>query len=94
MAGVVVLVATALLVDPLDVAGPSRGSRKVVLARQVAMYLAVVCLEHRQSDVGRVFRRSRCVVRHNVHVIEDRRDDPAFDAWLENLERILEPHRS
>ena len=65
---------------------PSRGKAPCALARQVAMYLAHVCLGLTMSEVGRTFGRDRTTVAHACGVVEDRRDDPIFDRALELLE--------
>ncbi|MGE0024726.1 MAG: hypothetical protein AB7S70_13975, partial [Hyphomicrobium sp.] len=41
------------------------------------------------TDVGQVFSRDRTTVAHACAVIEDRRDDPAFDRALELMEWIV-----
>lgn len=82
----VALVAGACGIAVGELLATSRGSRRAVLARQVAMYLAVVDLELSQHAVGAFFRRRHSTVGHNVRRIEDRRDDPVFDAWLTELE--------
>ena len=67
----------------------SRGVAHVALARQVAMYLAHMIGQFPQSAVGRAFGRDRTTVSHACAVVEDRRDDPAFNLTLDYLERIV-----
>ncbi|MEM6626550.1 MAG: helix-turn-helix domain-containing protein [Pseudomonadota bacterium] len=69
-----------------DVNGATRGRASAALARQVAMYLAHVGFEMSLARVAAAFGRDRSTVAHACHLIEDRRDDPVFDAWLEDLE--------
>ena len=57
-----------------------------ILARQVSMYLLHVVFSTPLSLVGELFRRDRTTVAHACQRIEDRRDDPAFDAFLYDLE--------
>jgi hypothetical protein len=67
--------------------GQSRGRSRVAGARQLAMYLTSVLLDRTQTDVGRLYGRDRTTVTHACRVIEDRRDDPAFEAEVAALER-------
>lgn len=62
-------------------------------ARQLAMYLSHVVLGCTLSEIGDAFGRDRTTVSHACGVIEDLRDDPAFDAEVSALERRLEAHR-
>ena len=62
-----------------------RGSPAEARARQVAMYLLRASLGMSLSRVARAFSRDRSTVSHACHVIEDLRDDPDFDIWVEQL---------
>jgi hypothetical protein len=67
-----------------DLLGPVRGSTHQALARQVAMYLvAVHGFSH--NTVAELFFRDRTTVAHACRVIEDARDDCAFDRLLEEM---------
>ncbi len=57
-------------------------------ARQIAMYVCHVVLRLSLSEIGRAFGRDRTTVGHACHVVEDRRDDPAFEAFVSALERV------
>jgi chromosomal replication initiation ATPase DnaA len=72
-----------------DLSIKSRGKAHVALARQVAMYLAHVALRLTFTEVGHLFGRDRTTVAHACEVVEDRRDDPAFDRALDLLEWAL-----
>lgn len=52
---------------------------------QVAAYVAHVGLGYSQSSVAMMLGRSRRLVSYAANRLEDRRDDPAFDAWIEGL---------
>lgn len=56
--------------------------------RQIAMYVCHVVLGLTMRDIGRAFGRDRTTVSHACGVVEDRRDDPAFDDFISSLERI------
>ncbi|HWA00137.1 MAG TPA: helix-turn-helix domain-containing protein [Caulobacterales bacterium] len=66
-----------------------RGANETAFARQVAMYLCHVAFELSLARVALAFGRDRSTVSHACHVIEDRRDDERFDAWIEALEAML-----
>lgn len=53
------------------------------------MYLAHVACGLNMTDVGACFGRDRTTVAHACAVIENCRDDPAFDRKLERLEQPL-----
>jgi chromosomal replication initiation ATPase DnaA len=40
------------------------------------------------SDIGPCFGRDRTTVGHACQVVEDRRDEPAFDEFVAALERL------
>lgn len=56
--------------------------------RQIAMYVCHVALQIPQSDVGAAFGKDRSTVGYACGVVEDRRDDRAFDDFVAALERI------
>jgi hypothetical protein len=56
--------------------------------RQIAMYVCHVALQISLSDIGDAFGRDRTTVGHACHVVEDRRDDPAFDEFVATVERL------
>lgn len=83
-------------VDYAAIAGPSRGAQAVAAARQVSMYLMHVVFEVSLARVAAAFERDRSTVGHACHLIEDRREDRQFDAWISQLEGMLQeaPARS
>lgn len=68
-----------------DVTGNCRGYR-AVLARQVSMYLLHVGGGISLGRTAAAFGRDRSTVAHAVRVLELRRDEPEFDAWIQALE--------
>ena len=76
-------------IEPDAIEGPTRGASHIALARQVAMYLTHISFELSLSRVAAAFGRDRTTASHACHVIEDRRDDPEFDAQLDRLEAFL-----
>jgi chromosomal replication initiation ATPase DnaA len=71
----------------------SRCRRKTARARQLAMYLSHVVLGQTLGEIALAFGRDRTTVSHACAVIEDLRDDPAFDDEVSGYERRLEAAR-
>jgi chromosomal replication initiation ATPase DnaA len=80
------MVAATFAVPLAALRGQSRGCARAAFARQSAMYLAHVVFGLTCADVGRLFGRDRTTAAHACRVIEDRREDPFFDAVLTALE--------
>ena len=57
--------------------------------RQISMYVCHVVLQLSLSDIGAAFGRDRTTVGHACNVVEDRRDDAAFDAFVSAIERVV-----
>jgi Bacterial dnaA protein helix-turn-helix len=74
-------------IQPELLSFPSRGRADVALARQVSMYIANVCLGFSLTQVGKLFDRDRTTVAHACEVVEQLRDDDAFDLAITQLER-------
>ena len=83
------VVATVFEVDATLLILSKRGNAPVARARQVAMYLAHVGCGLSLTEVGRLFERDRTTVAHACHVIEERREDRAFDQIIDLLEHAV-----
>ncbi len=57
--------------------------------RQIAMYVCHVALQIPLYEIAGAFGRDRTTVGHACHVVEDRRDDPAFDEFVAAVERTV-----
>lgn len=68
-----------------EIAGNGR-STKVAFARQVAMYVAYVGFGMSLKRVAAAFGRDKSTIAHACRAMEDRREEPAFDRWMEALE--------
>lgn len=80
------LIAHMWPIDAAQIYWPTRGTRAVMFARHVAMYLAVVEGGLSHSACARLFERDRRVIAYAIARIEQRRDDDAtFDATLDHL---------
>lgn len=73
-----------------EIQASSRRGASVALARQVAMYLTHVTFGFSLAQVGAAFGRDRTTASHACQIVEDRRDDQRFDAWIAQLECALE----
>jgi len=76
-------------VAQVEIEAAGRGAASAAFARQVAMYLTHVAFALSLSRVAAAFGRDRSTVAHACHLIEDRRDRAAFDAWIAELEAML-----
>ncbi|MCJ8053328.1 transposase [Shinella curvata] len=65
------------------------GRRSTCHVRQIAMYVCHVILQLSLSDIGAAFGRDRTTVGHACNVVEDRRDDASFDAFVASIERVV-----
>lgn len=83
------IVSAALSVDIGDLTAPTRRRARVAHARQVAMYMAHVALGLSMTEVGRTFGRCRSTAVYACRIIEERREDTGFDAFIRRLESLL-----
>lgn len=67
-----------------------RGRKSVARARQLAMYFTHVVLGRTLEDVAIAFDRDRTTVSYACNVIEDLRDDRAYEDELSALEARIE----
>ncbi|MEO1042155.1 MAG: helix-turn-helix domain-containing protein [Pseudomonadota bacterium] len=67
----------------------SRSQTDIAFARQVAMYLVHVVFGLSFRDTGDAFRRERTTVAYACSLVEDKRDDVAFDRQLDAIEESL-----
>jgi len=81
------LVAGAFQIDEILLRQTTRGRANVARARQVAMYLAHTVCGLSLTETGLCFDRDRTTVAHACLVVEDARDQPAFDRAFEVLEQ-------
>jgi hypothetical protein len=90
MAGLVIcVVSVATGIGTVDILAATRFSAPAARARQIAMYLAHVGFAWPMHRVGAAFGRDRTTASHAVHLVEDLRDLPVFDAALEVLEDCI-----
>ena len=81
-------IASAFAVSIDELRASSRRAQPVAFARQSAMYLAHVVLGLNYKATGILFRRDRTTAAYACQVVEDRRDDPAIDCLLQQLEGV------
>lgn len=58
--------------------------------RQISMYVCHVALSMPYGEIAEAFGVDRTTVSHACHVVEDRRDDAAFDTFVSTVERLAE----
>ncbi|WP_252192692.1 helix-turn-helix domain-containing protein [Rhizobium sp. CSW-27] len=79
-----------LVMMTADRASFRRDRRRMLChVRQIAMYVCHVSLSIPQGDIGDAFGRDRSTVGHACSVVEDRRDDAAFDDLVSTVERMV-----
>ena len=83
------LVALATGVSAAQSACETRNYARAARARQIAMYLTYIAWQWPLARVGRAFGRDRTTAGYACRLIEDLRDNEAFDAKLERLEACL-----
>lgn len=81
-------IAAAFAVPVDELRSRKRRTQTVAFARQSAMYLAHVVLGLSYSAAGSLFHRDRTTAAYACQVVEDRRDDPAIDRLLQQLEGV------
>ena len=67
----------------------TRCRKNVAFARQVAMYLAHVCLSYPLKDIAGHYCRDRTTVAYACRVVEDRREEE-IELLINSLESALE----
>jgi hypothetical protein len=84
------LVGSAFGIGGAALLAPRRGVAEIAVARQVAMYLAHTRLGVSLTLAGAFFGRDRTTAAHACRRVEERREDPRFDAILGCLERAVD----
>ncbi len=83
------LVALSTGISADDIRSDTRNHARAARARQVAMYLTYVAWQWPLARIGVAFGRDRTTAGYACRLIEDLRDDRAFDAMLDRLEACL-----
>lgn len=74
----------------LELFSTNRAKANDALSRQIVMYcLHVFKPVMTYEQIGEFFGRDRTTVSHAIQVVEDHREDPDFDKFLEQLEEVL-----
>lgn len=72
-----------------EIMAPTRFSARATLARQLTVYVLSINNGWNATRVARVMGRDRTTVEHARTVIEELRDDPAVDAWIDRACAVL-----
>lgn len=83
------VVGYAVDVPAEDIMADPRGSLGRSAARQLVMYLLHSAFSMSLAQIAAALGRDRSTVAHGVRKVEDRREAPAFDRWVETLEDML-----
>ena len=67
-----------------------RGDAKAARARQVSIYLMHTCLSFSLTEIAKLYSKDRTTIGHACRVIEDKRDTPAFDDRIIELEQTIQ----
>lgn len=87
--GVIDLVGAFFNVPTLELRRTGRAGQQIAQVRQIAMYVAHVTLRLSMKQVGTGFMRDRTTVLHACHMVEDMRDEIAFDRVVARVERVV-----
>ena len=92
---IVCMVVRQLTAELLGVVGDRQEVRRArrrasCHVRQIAMYVCHVALSMSYGEIAEAFGLDRTTVSHACHVVEDRRDDQAFDTFVSTVERLAE----
>jgi chromosomal replication initiation ATPase DnaA len=82
-------IATTFGIPVAELLHRDRRQQQVVLARQVLMYLLNVTHQRNMRRIGALLGRDRTTVAHACAAIEDKRDEPDFDALVDTIEKRL-----
>lgn len=63
-----------------------RGERKTAFYRQIAIHLVHVVAGRKHGEAAAAFGRNRSTAAHHFETVEDLRDVPAYDSFLDELE--------
>jgi chromosomal replication initiation ATPase DnaA len=83
------LVALVMEVPTREILARSRTNAAAARARQTAIYLVHIVLGWPLRQAAALYGRDRTTAGHAVQIIEDLRDDAAFDARLSSMEACL-----
>ena len=79
----------ALMIPAEQILSSQQRDHRIARARQIAMYLAHVGLGMSLARIAHALDRDRSTVAYGCHKIEDFRDDPEVDEWLDDMEERL-----
>lgn len=80
---------TQELLQAIGIDSDSGGRRRSAgHVRQVAMYVCHVAYSMPMGEVAQAFGRDRSTVGHACRMVEDRRDDAAYDGFVTIVERM------
>ncbi|WP_439273334.1 helix-turn-helix domain-containing protein [Pseudochrobactrum sp. HB0163] len=84
-----VLLSSYFKVPLQELRSVQRGKKNIARIRQLGMYLAHTMFGLSMAEVACAFNRERTTVKHACHVIEDMREDEAFDRNVSAFEYLI-----
>lgn len=75
--------------SPAEIMAPTRLSARATLARQLTVYVLSINNGWNATRVARVMGRDRTTVEHARAVIEELREDPEVDVWIDRACSVL-----
>jgi chromosomal replication initiation ATPase DnaA len=84
------IVAEAYRVPERVLLSAERGSRHIAGARQAVYYLCSTAFNLPADAVARLMGRHRSTVEYGLALVEDRRDDPEFDALMDRMTEAVQ----
>lgn len=75
--------------NPEEIMAPTRHSARATLARQLTVYALSINNGWNATRVARVIGRDRTTVEHARTVIEELREDPVVDVWIDRACAVL-----
>lgn len=66
-----------------------RGNAKATRARQISIYLLHTGLSFSHAKISRIYNKDRTTISYACRLIEDLRDNPAFDDRILELEKTI-----
>ncbi len=88
--GALLVLLSAFFKVPLqELRSAQRGKSNIARIRQLGMYIAHTMFGLSMAEVAYAFSRERTTVKHACHLIEDMRDDEAFDRNVSSFEYLI-----
>ena len=97
--GVIDILSQLTGIPQRDLRAARRLAAPVARIRQIGMYVCHVVVRMKMGDIADGFCRDRTTIIHACNVVEDLRDDPELDDFIQRIETVvaiafLQPERN